>query len=217
MAYFDVVLQTEASLHPYAEPSDFITEYTGLLRYQRNHDGRIFRIGKVHAYRVHAALATDHGESLFDVCDAHSQELHDVYAAVFDHEQEGFRDDLVTQFDAADLDCLVLDYVILHPRWRGLRLGLLAVRKMVDLLGGGCGLAVAAILPLRSDAYEALGVPADWLPRHETSEVRKQVVGKLRRHFKKMGFRRIRGTPYHGLSLAQRTPRAADLLRPPAS
>src|SRR6516165_8049760 len=121
MAYFDIVLQTEASLHPYAEPSDFVTEYTGLLRYQRDRDGRVFHMGKAHAYRIHAALATDHGESLFDVCDAHSQELHDVYAAVFDQEQEGFRDDLVTQFDAADLDCLVLDYVVLHPRWRGLK------------------------------------------------------------------------------------------------
>ena len=55
--------------------ADFITEYTGLLRYQRDHDGRIVRIGKVHAYRIQAALAADHGASVFDACDCHSQPM----------------------------------------------------------------------------------------------------------------------------------------------
>src|SRR5262249_39328275 len=72
MGYFDLVLQTDVSLPPYAEPSDFVAEYTGLLRYQRDRDSRIFRVGKVHAYRIQAALAADHRESTFDVCDAHS-------------------------------------------------------------------------------------------------------------------------------------------------
>ena len=44
-------------------------------------------------------------------------------------------------FNAVEWDLLVLDYVVLVPKWRGLKIGLLAVRKMVDLLGGGCGLA----------------------------------------------------------------------------
>jgi hypothetical protein len=214
MGYFDVVVQTETSLHPYQEPSDFIAEYTGLIRYQRDRDSCLFRVGKVHAYRIQAALAAEHSESVFDVCDAHSQELHEVYAAVFDPKQDAFRDDVVTQFAAVDMDCLVLDYVVLHPRWRGLKLGLLAVRKLVDLLGGGCGLALSAIFPLRADAHDSLGVPAAWLPRHETREARAEAMRKLRQHFKKIGFRRIGGTPYHGLSLAQRTPQAGELLRP---
>jgi hypothetical protein len=53
----------------------------------------------------------------------------------------------------------VLGYVLLHPKWRGLRLGLLAARKMVDLVGGGCGLVVSHIAPLRDDAYDMLRVP----------------------------------------------------------
>src|SRR5262245_17266228 len=135
MGYFDVLVHTQTSLHPYLEPSDFITEYTGTVRYQRDRDGRLFRIGKVHAYRVQAALAAEHGESVFDVCDAHSQELHDVYAAVFDPKQDAFCDEVAAQFHVVEMDLLVLDYVVLHPRWRGLKLGLLAVRKLVDLLG----------------------------------------------------------------------------------
>jgi hypothetical protein len=64
-----------------------------------------------------------------------------------------------------DADLLVLDYVVSNPRWRGLKLGLLAVRKMVDLSGGGCGLVVSHIAPLRRDAHRMLRVPKVWLPR----------------------------------------------------
>jgi hypothetical protein len=39
-----------------------------------------------------------------------------------------------------DPDCLVFDYIVLHPRWRGLKLGLLAALNLIDLLGSGCGL-----------------------------------------------------------------------------
>jgi hypothetical protein len=107
-------------------------------------------------------------------------------------------------------DLLVLDYVILNPRWRGL----LAGRKMVDLLGGGCGLVVSHITPLRADAYGMLRVPKTWLPRPETAEGRKQAVVKLRRYFRQMGFERIGRTCYYGMSMARMTPTLADLLRP---
>jgi hypothetical protein len=36
----------------------------------------------------------------------------------------------------------------------------------------------------------------------------------LRRYFKRMGFERIAGTRFHGLSLARMTPTLSDLLRP---
>src|SRR5262245_9167446 len=67
------------SLHPPGEPDDFISEYTGVVRCIRDRDGKVFRVGKVKAYRIHADLADQSGESVFDVCDAHSQELNEVY------------------------------------------------------------------------------------------------------------------------------------------
>jgi hypothetical protein len=91
------------------------------------------------------------------VCDAHSQSMHDRYSVLCDPEEDN--KEIRYQFAGMDSDMLVLDYVLLHPKWRGLMLGLLAVRKMVDLLGGGCGLAVAEILPLRHEAHESLRVP----------------------------------------------------------
>ena len=51
------------------------------------------------------------------------------------------KDDIRTAFEANDPDVLVLDYVLLSPRWRGLKLGLLAVRKALALAGVGQGVA----------------------------------------------------------------------------
>jgi hypothetical protein len=120
----------------------------------------------------------------------------------------------VTQFEAMACDCLVLDYVALHPKWRGLKLGLLAARRLIDLLGGGCGLVVSHIAPPNRHAPRLLRIPTCWVPRHETAEAEKHAARKLRRYYRRMGFERIRRTPYYGLSMTRVTPTLADLLKP---
>jgi hypothetical protein len=209
MTLFDIVLSTRASLHPLSEPDEFISSFTGVIRAEGD-DGVLHRVGRVQAFRVHMYLAVNHGEALFDVFDAHSQPMQDLYAALFDPETDSFKEAIVGQFEAMDSDLLVLDYVVLHPRWRGLRLGLLAARKLVDVLGSGCGLVVSHIAPLQPEAHELLRVPKSWLPRQDRAEA----VLKLRRYFRQMGFERIGRTPYYGLSMARLTPTLTDLLRP---
>jgi hypothetical protein len=166
MASFDIVLTTSGSLHPDGEPDRFISAYTGLILCTRDRDGEVFKVGKVKAYRIHTDLARQAGESVFDVCDAHSQGMQEVYAALFDPATDHLREPVRDQIDGFDADVLVLDYVLLSPRWRGLKLGLLAARKLIDLLGGGCGLAVSWVYPLHPDADEFRKVPAGWIPQH---------------------------------------------------
>lgn len=213
MTFFDIVLSTSTSLHPEVEPDEFISSYQGVIRAEGD-NGVLHRVGRAHAWRVHMGLATNQGQSLLDVFDAHSQPMCDLYTALFDPGTDYFTDAIIRQFEAMDSDLLVLDYVVLHPRWRGLKLGLLAARKLVDLLGGGCGLVVSHIAPLRPDAYRMLRVPKVWLPRHKTAESRKQAVVNLRRYFRQMGFERIGRTCYYGLSMTRIKPTLADLLRP---
>jgi hypothetical protein len=214
MASFDILLQTSGSLHPDGEPDRFISSYAGLIRCTRDSDGRAINVGKVRAYRVHADLARQAGESVFDVCDAHSQAMHDVYAALFDPATDDLRQSVRDQLDVFETDVLVLDYVLLSPRWRGLRIGLLAARKLIDLLGGGCGLAVSWVYPLNPDADEFRRVPRGWIPRHADGAARREARGRLRRHFGRLGFERVGRTRLDGLSLARVTPTLADILKP---
>jgi hypothetical protein len=212
LASFDIVVRTGGSLHPDGEPSEFVSTYTAVITCTDDETGDVTKVGKVAALRVHAALAHNAGESLFDVCDSHSGELHHLHALLYEPDRYHFRDEVMARFDAAEPDLLVLDYVVLSPRWRKLRLGLLAVRRLVDLIGGGCGLAVSLIAPLRHDAAKVLGVPGSWLPRHRGKEERRAATVRLRRYFRRMGFERIGRSPYYALSLNQITPTAAELL-----
>ncbi|MDB5313895.1 MAG: hypothetical protein JWO38_8097 [Gemmataceae bacterium] len=212
MASFDIVLRTRGSLHPGGEPSEFVSGYTGVIVCTDDETGEETRVGKVAALRVHAALAHNAGESLFDVCDSHSQELHVLHTLLYEPDRYHFRDDIMARFDAAEPDLLVLDYVVLSPKWRRLKLGLLAVRKLVDMIGGGCGLAVSLIAPLRHDAAKFLKVPAPWLPRHPNTEERRAAAVRLRGYYRRMGFRRLGRTPYYALPLNQVTPNAGELL-----
>ncbi|HWG46802.1 MAG TPA: hypothetical protein VN688_28830, partial [Gemmataceae bacterium] len=180
MTYFDIILSTSASLHPEVEPDEFISAYKGVIR-AAGDDDVLYSVGRVHAFRVHTGLAAKQGVSLLDVFDAHSQPMCDLYAALFNPETDYFTDSIIGQFETMDSDLLILDYVVLNPRWRGLKLGLLAARKMVNLLGGGCGLVVSHVAPLRPDAHEMLRVPKAWLPRQKTSAARKGAVLTLRR------------------------------------
>lgn len=214
MAFFDLVLQTSGSLHPDGEPTDFVSTYTGVIRCTRDKDGKVVKVGKVKAYRIHADLAQENGVSVFEACDAHSQEMLEIYESLFDIDTDDLKEEVRDQFDGFASDVLILDYVLLSPRWRGLKLGLLAARKMIDLLGNGCGLVASWIYPLNPNSSEFLTLPNDWVPNHRSKDARKDARQKLRRYFARMGFERVPGTRFHGLSLARVTPTLADLLRP---
>src|SRR5260370_30885692 len=109
MGSFDIVLQTETSLHAHGEPSDFISEYVGLIRYQKDSGGKVLKVGKLHAYRINAALAADHGEPLFDVCDAHSHEMHFCHTLLYEPGGYTFQEQIVERFFAIWTDCLGID------------------------------------------------------------------------------------------------------------
>ncbi len=213
MAFFDLVLQTESSLHP-GSASAYVSSYTGAIRCARPSDGKICRVGKVLAHRIHTDLAWRDDASIVEACSAHSRDLQRVYRALFDAEEDDLRLGIRSLFDVASSDVLVLDHVVIHPRWRGVKLGLLAVRRLIDLLGGGCGLVVARFAPLSPEAAALHGVPLDWVPQAAGRHERREALAKLRRYFRRLGFERIHGTRLHGVSTAWYIPSLAELLRP---
>lgn len=214
MASFSVNLRTSASLHPREGPNEFVSEYHGAITCTDDDSGQAKNVGRVHALKVHASLAADYGESLFAICDSHSQELHLLHTLLYEPEGYSFRSPIEDKFDAIEWDLLVLDYVVLAPKWRGLKIGLLAARKVVDLLGGGCGLAVSLIAPLRHDSHTLLNVPPSWIPRSPDKESRRAAAVKLRQYYRRMGFVRLGRTAYYALSMMKTMPASEELLEP---
>jgi len=214
MASFNLLLQTSGSLQPDGDPAHFVSEYRGSIRYTREQDGKEFRVGKVKAYRIHADLAFETGHSILYACDAHSHHMLKVYEALFDPQTDHLKDEICERFDAFHTDVLVIDYILLSPRWRGLKLGLLAARKLIDLTASGCGLVVTWIHPLNAIGDEFAKFPGDWIPPNETKSEQIAARQKLRRYFRRMGFRRVPGTHLDALSLARVTPTLSDLIQP---
>ncbi|MBN9521980.1 hypothetical protein J0H58_26275 [bacterium] len=212
MARFNITIRTGGTLHPDGEPSDFVSSYVSVITCTDDDTGEETRVGKLTALRVHAGLAENAGEPLVDVCDSYSQELEALHALLYEPHGYSFREPLVRRFEAMETDLLVLDYVVLNPRWRKLKLGLLAVRKFVDLVGGGCGLAVSLIAPLRRDAARLLGVPRSWLPSHGSEADRQAATVRLRGYFRRMGFERLGRSWYYALPLNRIVPGATELL-----
>jgi hypothetical protein len=206
---FDLAVRTRASLHTDGDPDQFVSRYDAtILCADEAGDERT--VGRVRGLKVHAGVAANHREALFDVCDCHSQELHDLYTLLYEPGTHHFREHFRTNYEAYDCDLLVLDYVVLSPKWRGLKLGLLAARRFVDLVGGGCGLVASQISPLRRDAHRELRVPERWLPADGDGPGH---AARLRRHFRRMGFERLGRTPYYVLPTALKTPTGQELLQ----
>jgi hypothetical protein len=129
------------------EPSEYVSLHEGVIHYEWGHGHKSLRAGRLRAYRIPAGLAADGDEPLLDVCNSHCAEVHDTHSLLYAPAGFGFKDCLVHRFDTIEADCLVIDYVVLHPRWLGLRLGLLAVRETADIVGDGCDLAGSDIAP----------------------------------------------------------------------
>jgi hypothetical protein len=189
VAYFDLFVQTGAGLGPPRQPSDFVYRYWAVLHCRRDLEARARVIGQLLAYRVRAGLAARHGISPAAVWNTQSPYLRDCYGAI-------------SPALVGSLDCLALYYTVLDPRWRGLGLGPQAVRRMVDLLGDDCDLAVSHVAPLRHDAYTLLKVPPWWLPQHQTPGEYELAIQKLRRCIEGIGFEQVGRTRYYRLSLA---------------
>ncbi len=136
--------------------------------------------------------------------------MHALHSLLYNPGGYSFRETLVRRFEAGECDLLVLDHILLDPKWRGLKIGLLSARRMVNLLGGGCGLVVSHIAPLRREAHVQLGVPEAWIPEPTGP-------GAVRRYFRRLGFERLGRSPFYAMPTALVTPTAEELLKPGAS
>jgi hypothetical protein len=214
MTHFSLVMRAAGSIQHEYLLADYVTRYIGSVYARGNPANGEFAgpktcIGKVRAYRLNVELAAERHVRLADVCEGHSERLYRLYLRLYQPRHYGFRHAITGQFLVVSSDLLYLDTIILDPRWRGLKLGLLVARRVVTLLGSGCGLVATTIAPYR----RGLKVPDDWVPRYASDDDRQRARERLCDYFSAVGFRRIGASEFYGMSAAEPVPGHADLLR----
>jgi hypothetical protein len=198
MGWFEVTCETVIPLAAYDGPDHFVVTYKGEVYCVEDDGGGEEKAGEYTLYRVQRGLALDYRQSLFEVFDAHSADLHEAYAALFNPRTDWLKDEVVATFEVVEPDLLVIDELILAPKWRGVRLGLLILRRLIDLHRSGCGLVVCQPYSIEGDDAPKTG---------------REGTVKLRRYVKALGFKRVGKTPFYCLSTSRRVPRYEDLLQ----
>ncbi|QDT16541.1 hypothetical protein CA12_26470 [Alienimonas californiensis] len=87
-------------------------------------------VGSLTAFIVQTRRVIDERFSLFDVCDAHSDGLADMFAAVFDNKSEMPREELGIESLWEGLMCL--DAVTVDPAYRGRGVAVQAVKTTIE-------------------------------------------------------------------------------------
>jgi hypothetical protein len=196
MGTFSILCLTESSLYLSQEPSDFVVEHSGEVLYHPE-EGSPRRAGDFVAYRALATLAASEGQDLFEVCDAHSQGLHELCRELFSPRTRQHRRWVQDVFSPMSDDFLCVGGVRLDPEWRGLKVGLLVLRKLTDLFAPPFGLTVCLPYPLGAKT---------------PGQVKKGTL-KLRRYVRQAGYRRLRKSPYYALCTSNVLPTCEEVLR----
>lgn len=166
-------------------------------------------VGRFQGYVIQAARAINDGVDLLDHCDAHSQDICD-YAAAFYDKDGGFKEELEAEFmdGGSGQNLLIIDEIALHPAHRGRLVGLRTLRRLMEVLGDGCGFAATIPHPLQ---FQQDGV--DELAQHPERS-RKRAEQQLALYIDRLGFERLPGTRMYAWSLAQRLPDLEIVGRP---
>jgi hypothetical protein len=183
------------------ELSDLIVTFVGEVLDHGDETGAPEVVGRIEGSRVHVGLALERGEPLFDVCDAHSQTMMELYEALYNPETGEMREGIAEETSGTDI--LFVESIELLPEYRGRTLGLMALRRTLEFLGGGCAVAVVWAYPNRYDEVE----DRDWASRMRPElfgVAGEEAAAKLRAHFERLGFTRIEGTDFLTFDLAYR-------------
>jgi len=166
------------------DPSEFVVEIEVRIdRYDGNQE-QTLQIGGASLFVIDERRVLDYGESLLEVMDAHSQELTDVYSAFFDAEGD-YREEFEEQ-DFLGRSLLYIDFLYLHPEYRGHRIGQLAMLGLIESFGAGADVVVTEPDPLYFREEER-NLKLQLL-RPSTEEAWASVKRKLCDYWKPLGF-----------------------------
>ncbi len=178
------------------EPDDVATKIDGEIQLRLDYDGTETLAGKFRAYFVSLSGAHEYGFPLFDVldADAHTAEYCAILGDPDEKDISQSWSPLAQELsdEAFGLNLLIVDQVKIEPQFRGKRLGLFAVRRLIETLGDSVGLVVIKPFPLQYCGCE----DPDWIPPHGVTDKRAAIAAaraKLGAYWGAMGFREVGG------------------------
>jgi len=190
-----------AALHDSVE-DDFVHSIAGRIIAEAESRGEE-DAGQISASLVQFGEALDRGISAERLGDGVSGDISEYWEHLFDAETGYPKEEIQDEFEVVDIDLLIIDYVAIHPKFRGLRIAESAIHRTIDIFGAGCGLVACKPWPLQftpsvADDKEALKRLA--LPNVSKGEA----IRKLRSFWSRLGFWPLGNTGIYLLSLSQR-------------
>jgi hypothetical protein len=199
VASVEFVLRAE--LHESAE-TDFVHSIAGRIIAEPEGGGKE-DAGQIGASLVQFGEALDHGISAERLGDGISGDISEYWEHLFDVETGYVKEEIQNEFEVVDLDLLIIDYVAIRPKFRGLGIAESAIHRTIDIFGTGCGLVACKPWPLQFTPSVADNPEA--LKKLAPPDVGKvEAIRKLRSYWSRLGFWPLGNTGIYLLSLSQR-------------
>lgn len=193
---------------PYAdEPELYFVDIEAKL-YDWAGDDEVL-VGRASAAIFRHGYAEAREVSLFEVGDSIDQETHEVWCAVMDCKREQIRPSIAKTWSS---DILYLKRAELVQSHRGRGLSLLLVHRIMQRFGSGCAIAVMEPAPINRDSL----THDDWRKRMAWEQFAERDLGvrKLRKHWRKLGFKPVPGSKQRFFFLDLMTTGFPDAVEP---
>jgi hypothetical protein len=139
-----------AELHEPVE-TDFVHSITGRIIAESEARGEE-DAGNIRASLIQFSEALDHGISAERLGDGISGDIAEYWEHLFDPETGHPKEEIQNEFETVDLDLLIIDNIVIHPKFRRLGIAQSAINRTIDIFGTACGLVACKPWPGQSDS-----------------------------------------------------------------
>jgi hypothetical protein len=195
------------------EPEDFMHEICGKILRRENHSERDQVVGRFRIYYADFEVGQNHNVTAREILDTY-QHTFDYADAVLNSDESPFSRRLHSLLgnEINNFNFLILDRVELLPKYRGTGVGLLVLRSLIERFGAGAGVVGMKPFPLQLEPKDA--ADSRWRRRLRLEKFpsdSKISTRKLRDYYHKLGFIRMRSTPFMFRSLSWSIPTVEQL------
>lgn len=183
--------------------NDFIQTIQGRIFVQYDQDDSEQMAGSINASLLQFSDALEHGVTADQIGDSISGDIAEYWELLFDPETGRWKDELQNEFEIIQIDLLIIDCIELQPRLRGHGVGMLAIERVIEVFGGGCGVVACKPWPLQfTPAFAANPQKLEQL-RPPLTDLETS-VRHLRTYWSKVGFWPVGSSGIYAMSTSQR-------------